>query len=480
MINIAISELKPALAGLAKVVSSKSSLECLRCIRVDATPERTTLMGTDLEMYASVALPGAYTETTASFLLPLDLLQSMARRLPPRSFLYLEEGEIACDLGTGRVSEIVEAPKLEEFPVEPEFAVNTVAMPESFSRRFSETMGCSSTDATRYILNGVQLDVSDPASHYMVGTDGRHLFSANSFALPLSDSVTIPNHKLLMWRGLADLPWALASHKKKDTALVRIVAGDWTLTMRTIEGNYPNWRQVVPNPEQHRTAVTLPDEHDFAKIVNDLPGGDLKDSPVDLVIENGTVAVKDTKGGSRIVLAGATAKGPDIRIRLNREYLIKALDYGLTNIGIIDPLSVLQFTREGRQMVVVPLRVADAPAAKPTNQPAPKEPKTTAASQPQPERKPMPAINGHTNGATTPHLNGAPRSTTPVTPAAEKPAIEAAIEKLDGFKVTFREALVGVTELSTLLRQAVRDQKAGEKEVQSVRQTLRSLQSVRI
>jgi len=479
MISISVSDLKPALAGLSKVVSAKASLECLRCIRVDATPERVTLTGTDLEMYASVALPGASTEKTASFLLPLDLLQSMVRRLPSRSFLYLKEGEIACDLGTGRVSEIVEVPKLEEFPVEPEFAVKTVLMPESFSRRFAEAMGCSSTDATRYILNGVQLDVSDPASHYMVGTDGRHLFSANSFTLPLSDSITIPNHKLLMWRGLADLPWALASHKKKDTALVRIVAGDWTLTMRIIEGNYPNWRQVVPNPEQHRTAVTLPDEHEFSKIVNDLPGGDLKDSPVDLVIEDGIVAVKDTKGGSRIVLAGATAKGPDLTIRLNRDYLIKALDYGLTNIGIIDPLSVLQFTREGRQIVVVPLRVADAPAAKPTNQPAPKEPKTTAPSEPQPERKPMPAINGHTNGA-TPHLNGAPGSITPGNPAADKPAIEAAIEKLDGFKATFREALVGVTELSTLLRQAVREQKAGEKEVQSVRQTLRSLQSVRI
>ena len=92
----------------------------------------------------------------------------------------------------------------------------------------------------------------------------------------------------------------------------------------------------------------------------------------------------------------------------------------------------------------------------------------------------MPAINGHTNGATTSHLNGAPRSTTPGIPAADKPAIEAAIEKLDGFKTVFREALVSITELSTLLRQAVREQKAGEKEVQSVRQTLRSLQSVRI
>ena len=211
----------------------------------------------------------------------------------------------------------------------------------------------------------------------------------------------------------------------------------------------------------------------FAKLVTGLPGADANNSPVDLVIENGAVAVKDTGGTSIIALEGAKAKGPDIRIRLNRDYLIKAFDYGLTKIGFVDAMSAMLFTREGRQMVVMPLRVADAPPAEETkNQPAP--------SEPQPERKPMPAINGHTNGAATPHLNGAPRSTTPGIPAAEKPAIEAAIEKLDGFKVTFREALVGVTELSTLLRQAVREQKAGEKEVQSVRQTLRSLQSVRI
>ncbi|MEI6036108.1 MAG: hypothetical protein WCS65_17725, partial [Verrucomicrobiae bacterium] len=96
------------------------------------------------------------------------------------------------------------------------------------------------------------------------------------------------------------------------------------------------------------------------------------------------------------------------------------------------------------------------------------------------ERKPMTETNGH-NGAATPYLNGANRSTSPVPPAAaEKPAIEAAIDKLDTFKATFREALVGLTELTTLLKQSVRDQKTGEKEINQVRQTLRSLQGVRI
>jgi hypothetical protein len=87
---------------------------------------------------------------------------------------------------------------------------------------------------------------------------------------------------------------------------------------------------------------------------------------------------------------------------------------------------------------------------------------------------------GHTNGAATPYLNGAPRSTTPVIQAADKPAIEVAIDKLDEFKVTFREALIGITEITGLLKQSVRDQKAGEKEIHQVRQTLRSLQGVRI
>lgn len=73
-----------------------------------------------------------------------------------------------------------------------------------------------------------------------------------------------------------------------------------------------------------------------------------------------------------------------------------------------------------------------------------------------------------------PRTNGAPRST------PEKPAIEAAIEKIEASKATLRETLAGLAELTILLRQSVRDQKAGEKEIHAVRQTLRSLQSVRI
>lgn len=56
---------------------------------------------------------------------------------------------------------------------------------------------------------------------------------------------------------------------------------------------------------------------------------------------------------------------------------------------------------------------------------------------------------------------------------------EAAIEKIEAFKTAFHETLTGITEFTTLLKQAVRDQKDGEKEVQQDRRIPHSLKGVR-
>ena len=76
---------------------------------------------------------------------------------------------------------------------------------------------------------------------------------------------------------------------------------------------------------------------------------------------------------------------------------------------------------------------------------------------------------------TTTQTNGA-RSTTP----AEKPALETAIAQVEILRGDFRNAITGLNKLSEALKQAQREQKAGEKEVQSVRTALGKLQSVRI
>ena len=78
-----------------------------------------------------------------------------------------------------------------------------------------------------------------------------------------------------------------------------------------------------------------------------------------------------------------------------------------------------------------------------------------------------------TNGNTT----GAPRSNTN---AATPPALETALAQIEVVRGDFRNAIAGLNKLAEALKQAQRESKTSDKEIQSVRQTLRSLQSVRI
>jgi chromosome segregation ATPase len=87
-----------------------------------------------------------------------------------------------------------------------------------------------------------------------------------------------------------------------------------------------------------------------------------------------------------------------------------------------------------------------------------------------------------TNGQS--HPIGANGSTTPTHHAPSKdeskPALETALVQIESLKAGFRETINGLTKLGDSIRSAMREQKASEKEVHTVRQTLRSLQGVRL
>ena len=83
----------------------------------------------------------------------------------------------------------------------------------------------------------------------------------------------------------------------------------------------------------------------------------------------------------------------------------------------------------------------------------------------------MPQTNGSAHGTPT---TGAQRST------AEKPALETALAQIEIVRVDFRNAITGLNKLAEAPKTAQREQKTADKEVQSVRNTLEKLQSVRI
>jgi len=377
-----------------------------------------------------------------------------------------------------------------------------------------EAIACSSDDPTRFVINSAFIDVSDPKCHCVVGTDGHHLYMSNSFKLPLAGSVILPRHPFLSWKDFSREEWHLAvgapaMAKESDVVLFQLSTDHWRFIGRQIDAKYPNWRQVVPGPDGWNTRVEIPSESldEIVQTIERMPCSDTRDFRIGLEIKGSRLSLVARNPGSetitRIGIDSAKVVGRPILACLNRHFLTKALRFGLNTVHIIDDMEPLRFTEGGRQIVIQPLR----PDISATAAPSPVAPTASAGAEafaPPPNPPPAPPTEIETNPPETSeptepetpaeqpieqsmttisetHTQGANGSTT--APEAEKPALsalESATEQIDGIKGNLRAATTGLARLAELLRQAGREQKACDKEILSVRQTLRQIQAVRI
>ncbi len=166
---------------------------------------------------------------------------------------------------------------------------------------------------------------------------------------------------------------------------------------------------------------------------------------------------------------------------LNRQYLLKALGFGLRRIGVQEPLKPLRFSDGGsRQMIVMPVRVdANPPTPKPAALvPAPVSPVTPAAASTdaapdQPTTlnpNPQPPTEGNNTSmqnGTSNQANGNGHQPAVVHESAspeEKPSLEQALDQIESLKASLRAAVGSLNNLIDIVRQAQRERRVSERE----------------
>ena len=189
-----------------------------------------------------------------ALLLPYEDLLRIAKNCGKNESLNISPAEKGSALirfalgGDSGESEVASLP-VEEFPAIPRIKGTAIPLPDHLRSSLHEAMACSSSDETRYVLNGACLDASKPDAHYLVGTDGRHLYSSNSFKLPLKHSLIIPKHKFLGWRDFnLDGEWQLKTGQPEgmNHPCVQLSSRRWRFVSKLIDGNYPNWDRWCP------------------------------------------------------------------------------------------------------------------------------------------------------------------------------------------------------------------------------------------
>jgi hypothetical protein len=157
---------------------------------------------------------------------------------------------------------------------------------------------------------------------------------------------------------------------------------------------------------------------------------------------------------------------------LDRDYLIKGLSYGLNTLSLISAMTPIRLHNGGKQLIIMPVRNNDAEPALQKAEPTPSA-TTTAVSSPQQRNEVEPS----TPTTTPPPMQIHPPS---IDKSENKSTLESTLVQVEGIKLGLRETLHQLSKIGDSIRASMREQKASEKEIHGVRQTLRSLQSVRI
>jgi DNA polymerase III sliding clamp (beta) subunit (PCNA family) len=211
-----------------------------------------------------------------------------------------------------------------------------------------QALECSSQDSTRYMLNGVCIDLSEPNCHCVVAADGRHLYSANTFRLDLKTSVIIPDRKFLNWSPFYDDGnWSLSvqADKEEKPAWIGIQSDHWNFLTKAIEGTYPNWRPLVLQPGPNSTRVILTEESVslLLDVIPRLPGMNDLCRSISLVLKSSGLVLRGrdqaNENWTEVPVPDGGVQGPDNEIAMNRTYLTKALRFGFSEFIVHDALS---------------------------------------------------------------------------------------------------------------------------------------------
>jgi hypothetical protein len=332
--------------------------------------------------------------------------------------------------------------------------------PANFGETLRQAFETSSTDSSRFVLQGAYLDVEQPGCHTIVSTNGRSLFAANSFSFDLKQSLNLMRHKFLLWPEFLEGESQLAV-QPSHAGWVQLNTPRWTCLVKQIDGRFPNWRQVVPQDTEGWTKVQL-SATAIAQLLNlstKLPRDDTEYRTLQLRVGQELRLEgrnQEDKELTSVVIGEVKITGRPVMTVLNREYLQKALRCRLNELAILDELSPLVFSHQGKRMIVMPVRLAGQTEPKSASQPTPQP--TPTSDQPAEERKTEMPETTKTTSSNTP------------TP----------LDRVESCKIKLRELLVELNDLGSLIKQADKDKRNTEKEVASVRQTFRSLQGLKI
>jgi len=310
-------------AGRA-AASRGGALPVLSGVRAELAGDRLTVTGSDLDLTISVTTT-VNGETDGVAVVPAKLASDIVRSLEPGAVSF-EVVDEEVRITSGRSDFSLRLIPADEFPHLAEPAGDAVTLAASdFAAALHQVVPAASADDSRPILTGVLL-AAEPEGLRLVATDSYRLAVRDlpgTTVLAEGQSVLVPSRALgELGRLLGDAEEVTLRLGERDASFE---VGDVRLSTRLIEGEFPNYRGLIPASHPNRLTVGREVLLDAVRRVRLMAR---ESTPVRLVMKGDSLellAVTQDVGQAHEEL-DARFDGTELTVAFNPEFLIQGAE----------------------------------------------------------------------------------------------------------------------------------------------------------
>ncbi len=313
-----------ALGIAGRAVSGRGGLPGLAGVRAELRGDELQFTGSDLDLTISVSVMVSG-ETDGVSIIPARLASDIVRSLEPGAVSLSAEGD-ELSIRAGRSDFSIRLIAGDDFPQVTVTADSPVSLPTALlSAALKQVVTAASSDDSRPILTGVLMAAE---------ADGVRLVATDSYRLSMRDlpgtSVLSEGQTVLIpSKALKELDRILGHGEEVEVRLgereASFQVGSVTLVTRLIEGDFPNYRGLIPASHPNTLTVGREELLDALRRVKLLAR---EATPVRLEMSTEgleLVAITQDVGTAREQVEG-TYDGAPLTVAFNPQYLLEGIE----------------------------------------------------------------------------------------------------------------------------------------------------------
>jgi DNA polymerase III subunit beta len=366
-LSLSTAELLAQLQTISRVASTRSAVQALAGVKIQAPANASAeLLATDMEIGLRIPLEAQIT-SPGEAVLPARLLLEVVRALPaPELTLELRSAEQDVELKCGAATFHLRTLRGEDFPKLPEPSGETrLTLPaEALTHTASRVAKSASRDETRPVLTGILMSASGQELR-MVATDSYRLSVKQT---PLESALEGSLEANVPARALQELV-RIAQQAPVDSIAVSVgqnqvvfELGDVVLSSRLIDGQFPNYRQLLPESVEHELRLSTAEIGDVVRRISLLAQ---KNAPLRLSFSEGslTVSARTPDIGEASEAVPVPFHGDTFEIGFNPEFLrdgLESVESEELVLKLISPLrpGLIETPEEGDFVyLIMPIRL---------------------------------------------------------------------------------------------------------------------------